>query len=173
MAGNVYHDEGRHGLGMTPINLPSPEQGKSCRPLNVDQCNAFRRYRGRWETMLCRISEEMDSITTTTEGEKMSKQSGQNLSKEVKLLEDTLGSVARGEARTGTVTGTERMRAALALLVLKAAQNLDSDEGKEVSASELQLIVHLVNGDGALPKEKTWWEKLLKALGGLAGLLGK
>lgn len=74
--------------------------------------------------------------------------------------------MAKGYASPGgRVTGTERMRAALALLVLKAAQSHASDEGEHVSTSELQLIVHLANGSGGLPTKMTWWEKILRIVG--------
>ncbi|MDE0342072.1 MAG: hypothetical protein OXK82_02685 [Deltaproteobacteria bacterium] len=90
-------------------------------------------------------------------------------SEALKLMEETLRSIA--ESADGTVTGAERMRASLALLVLVAAQTQKSEGGEKVSANEFRLIVHLVIGSGGLPQEKDWWEKLLSGLGDIAKVL--
>jgi len=88
-------------------------------------------------------------------------------SRAVTLLEETLRDVANGNSKSGSVTGTERMRAALALLALNAAQAASSKDGEHIAKIEFQIIVSLINGTGGLPKNKAWWENLAKLAGKL------
>ena len=88
-------------------------------------------------------------------------------SKAVLLLEDTLRDVANGNKKAGPVTGTERMRAALALFALAAAQKEKSESGKHIAKLEFQVIVRLINGSGGLPKNDKWWTNLAELAGKL------